>query len=347
MKCSNYDACIYYLINGSKMLIVAVYVDDLLIFSNDKILKDDLKSCLQKQFKMKDFGEAKCVLGMQITRDRKSETISINQSQYIQKVLDRFDMADCNSVSIPADPNQKLTAEMSPKNQSDRESMENMPYQEAIGSLLFAAQVSRPDIQFAVGAVSRLKNNPGVAHWLAVKRIMRYLKGTIDMKLTYSKNGNEVVQGYCDSDWASDSIDRRSTTGYVFKLQGGAISWASKKQPTVALSTTESEYMAMSLATQEAIWWQGLCQELLGEKKCLTIINCDNKGAIQLAEKTAFSPRTKHIDVRHHFLREKVNDKVVKFVYVNTNEMLADSLTKPVTAEKHKFCSKGVNLVMN
>lgn len=254
-------------------------------------------------------------------------------------------MSDCNTVTTPADVNQKLTTDMCPKDANAQQEMSKIPYQEAVGSILFAAQVTRPDIQFAVGAVSRYNSNPGPAHWLAVKRILRYLKGTIDVKLTYRKNTNGSLEGYCDADWASDTTDRRSTTGFVFLLNGAAVSWNSKKQQTVALSTVEAEYMAMSAATQEALWLKSLYDEIAGGSSlgCVTI-HCDNKGAIQLGEKTAFSPRTKHIDVRHHFLREKIIEKQVKFVYVSTNNMLADNLTKAVSAEKHRLCSSGINL---
>lgn len=166
---------------------------------------------------------------------------------------------------------------------------------------------SRPDIQYAVSSVSRFNANPGKAHWLAVKRIFRYLNGTIEKKLTFKRNVIEKLKliGYCDSDHASDSMDRRSVTGYMFLLQGGAISWNSKKQATVALSTTEAEYMAMSSAGQEALWLRSIHNELFGEIIPIKI-NCDNKGVIHLANPTAHHPSTKHIDVRHHFIRKQV-----------------------------------------
>lgn len=344
MTCSRVDSCIYYRVNGNEMLIVAVYVDDLMIFSNDSEMKNKLKQSLMNEFKMKDIGKAQYILGIRITRDSKS--ISIDQSQYIRDVLDKFGMSDCNPVTTPVDVNQKLTLDMSPKDEMDRREMSKVPYQEAVGSLLYAAQVTRPDIQFAVSSVSRYNNDPGKPHWLAVKRIMRFLKGTIDYKLTYRKGFMCDLKGFCDADWASDATDRRSTSGYVFMMSGAAISWCSKKQPTVALSTVEAEYMAMAVATQEALWLSALLNEITKDndnKNCVTIY-CDNKGAIQLAEGTAFSSRTKHIDIRHHFLKEKVAEQKVKFLYVCTDDMLADNLTKPVGAEKMKLCSSGINL---
>lgn len=340
---SNVDECIYYRVDGNNVLIVAIYVDDFIIFANDDVQKNELKKSLKKQFHMKDIGEAKFVLGMQIIRDRKAGTISINQSQYIRQIIERFGMVDCNAVKTPTDLNQKLTKEMCPKDEESRKLMESIPYQQAVGSLLFAAQLTRPDIQYAVNMVSTFNSCPGKAHWLAVKRIIRYLKGTIDYKLTYNNSENGELHGYCDADWASDLIERRSTTGYVFLLQGCAVTWNSKKQPTIALSSTEAEYMAMSSATQEALWLKSLTNEIFNNAKCL-IINCDNKGALQLSEKSSYKPRTKHIDVRHHFLREKVAQGLIKFQYVKTDEMLADFLTKSVTTEKQQFCCRGMNL---
>lgn len=254
-------------------------------------------------------------------------------------------MSDCNPLSTPTDPNQRLTAEMCPKTAADRREMANVPYQEAVGSLLFLAQVTRPDIQYAVSSVSRFNSNPGRAHWLAVKRIFRYLKGTMDKRLQFHRTvDDDTLIGYCDADYGSDTLDRRSVTGYLFLLQGGAVSWNSKKQSTVALSTTEAEYMAMSSATQEAIWLRSLHHELFGEKR-MCIIRCDNKGAIHLANTTAHHPRTKHIDLRHHFIRDKVSNGSVKFEYVKTTEMCADFLTKPVNSIAHTLGCSGSNLI--
>lgn len=163
-------------------------------------------------------------------------------------------MNDCKSVSTPADPNQKLTKDMCPKSEKEMEEMASIPYHEAVGGLLYIAQGTRPDIAYAVNTVSKFNVNPGKPHWAPVKRIFRYLKGTISAKLEYSKDGNQETISYCDADWASDTDDRRSTTGYCFLRQKGAISWSSKRQKTIALSTTEAEYMSLSTIAQEALW---------------------------------------------------------------------------------------------
>lgn len=338
------DPCMYIMRKGDKILIVGVYVDDLGMASNDAALMNELKAYLRKLFNMKDLGAAKQLLGMRITRDQQAGTISIDQSQYIRDVLDKFNMLDCNPVSTPADINQRLTKDMCPSTDEEREKIRHIPYQEAVGSLLFAAQISRPDIQFAVGAVSRFNSNFGYAHWAAVKRIMRYLKGTLNHKLTYYRNFESNLEGFCDADWGGNETDRRSTTGYVFTMQGAPVAWNSKKQPTVAISTTESEYMAMGNATQEALWLRSLVRELAHKMDGPIPIHCDNRGAICLSENSVYQSRTKHIDIKHHFLREHVNSNIIKFLHIDTKLNVADFLTKPMNSDKQIFCCNELNL---
>lgn len=330
------------------ILFVAVYVDDLIIFSNNPRTKNTIKAHLKSSFDITDIGEASFVLGMHIQRDRRAGTISIDQHKYIREILQRFNMVDCNSVSTPVDLSTKLTTEMGPPDAAGRAEMESVPYQEAVGSILFAAQVTRPDIQFAVNMVSRFIKNPGKAHWNAVKRILRYLRGTIDKKLIYRRDDTSELHGYCDADWASDVEDRRSVTGYVFMMNGGAITWNSKKQPTVALSTTEAEYMAMSSATQEATWIRNLKNEMFAhaaDTKQPIVIFGDNKSALALSDKTTtFHPRTKHIDIRHHYIRDCVNNNVVRFSHKPTNDNTADILTKSLPFIKHEKCCNALNI---
>lgn len=344
LRKSKIDPCVYFSVEDSNYIIVAVYVDDLLIFTKNVEVKNKLKMYLNSNFKMKDMGEARFVLGMQIQRDRTKGTIYIDQKRYINDILTRFNMTECNPASTPMDSNQKLTKLMCPQTEEEKNEMMQIPYQEAVGSIMFAAQVSRPDVSFAVSNVSRFNNCYGKPHWTAVKRILRYLKGTSDTKLEFSKTKNNTVVGYCDADWANDGDDRRSVTGYIFKSGGGAISWNTKRQPTVALSSTEAEYMAVSSATQEALWLKGLEAELIPSSPKSTIIHCDNKGAISLALTNAYHPRTKHIDVRHHFVRDKIDEGLINLKYISTADMNADFLTKPLDFKKHNLCAKAIGL---
>lgn len=224
--------------------------------------------------------------------------------------------------------------------------MVGIPYQEAVGCLLYLVQGTRPDLAFAVNDVSRFNNNFGNPHWKAVKRIMRYLylKGTIDYKLKYSRDGNGMMVEYTDSDWASEVDNRKSCTGFLFKLLNGAITWSSKRQPTEALSSTEAEYMALSSGVQEAVWLNQFGHELDSNFQDVIPIYCDNKSAIKLTECDGLRQRSKHIDVRYHFVRDKIRDGLINISYISTDQMAADNLTKAVPKEKHTFCLKEMGL---
>lgn len=332
---SNVDQCIYYHADKNKMLILAIYVDDVLIFANDLIIINNVKTALSTKFKMKDMGEAASILGMRITLDKKMRTIKIDQSQYIAEVLARFGMDQCNEISTPIDLNQKLTADMCPTNDVDKMMMRDVPYMQAVGCLLFAAQISRPDICFAVNMLSRFSGNPGKAHWNAVKRVMRYLKGTINKGLVYNGESSDII-GFCDADWASDIDSRRSTTGYVFIHQGAAISWGTRRQRTIALSTTEAEFMAIVAAIQESIWLKRLEKELITTSTQTLVLHCDNKNAIHIATNNSYSSRTKHVDIKSKFISEAMKYNHIILKYIETNNMLADILTKAVVAIKQK-----------
>lgn len=334
---SKYDPCVYIRRKSKSIIYISVYVDDLLIFSNNNEEKILLKSSLSKIFQMKDLGPASYILGYRIQYNKEEKYLTVDQTKYIQDLLHRFNMSDCNGVRTPMDPNQVFTKPC-PSDSETRVDV-NIPYQEAIGSLLYVSQGTRPDINFAVNYLSRFNNNYNQSHWNAVKRIMRYLKATIDTKLTFTKKNNNTLFGYSDADWAGDISDRKSTTGYVFCLSNGPISWSSKKQPTIALSTTEAEYMAMSSAVQEALWLTGLLSELYIVNYPITIFG-DNKGAIDLSRNAKYQARTKHIDVRHHFVRDYVQKNVIKIDQVSTKEMVADMLTKSLPYDGHSFCSK-------
>ncbi|XP_065075013.1 uncharacterized protein LOC135698808 [Ochlerotatus camptorhynchus] len=223
------------------------------------------------------------------------------------------------------------------------EEMKSVPYKEAVGCLSFAAQVTRPDIAFAVNVVSQYSANPGRPHWEAVKRIIRYLKGTITKKLEYSTSGPADIVGYSDADWGGDADDRKSTTGYVFMMQGGAISWNVKKQPTVALSSCEAEYMAMSRTIQEAMWWSNL-QSQFCEAKPISVC-CDNQSAISIANNGSYNPRTKHVSIRYHFVHDSLQHGVVQLSYTSTTEQPADGFTKPMTVQKQQKFRKLTGVV--
>jgi hypothetical protein len=222
------DPCVYLKkLPSGEFVILLLYVDDMLVAGTNKRIVNELKQKLASKFAMKDLGAAKKILGMTITRDRKKREITLSQKQYIDKVVERFGMADAKVTPIPLAGHFRLSSELCPKTQEEKEFMEKIPYKSAIGSIMYAMVSTRPDIAHAVGVVSRFMSNPGKAHWEAVKWILRYLKGTSDYVLCFG--GNKVqLQGYTDSDLAGDLDKRRSTTGYTFTFAGAAISWASR-----------------------------------------------------------------------------------------------------------------------
>jgi hypothetical protein len=210
-----------------------------------------------------------------------------------------------------------------------------------VGSLLYAAVWTRPDLGFAVQSLTRHFNAVGPEHLAAAKRVLRYVQGTLDLSIRYGGDGeSEVVhrgaelEGYCDSDWAGDRDTRRSTTAYVFMLNGGVVSWNSRLQTTVALSSTEAEYMAACAAAQEAVFLRRLLTDLGYVQYGPTVIHADNQGCIALSKNPIHHKRTKHIDVRYHYVRDLVDDGVVQLEYIHTNEQLADVLTKALPREQ-------------
>ncbi|GKD75885.1 retrovirus-related pol polyprotein from transposon TNT 1-94 [Tanacetum coccineum] len=212
--------------------------------NKDRINKS--KAQLAREFEMKDLGPANKILGMQIHRDRVSREIWLSQKSYVKKILQRFNMQDCKPISTPFPTDVKLSSKMSHSSEKERMKMSRVPYASAVGSLMFAMICTRPDIAHAVGVVSRYMAEPGRGHWEAVKRILRYIKGTSDVALCFGES-DLIVKGYVDSDYAGDLDGSKSTTGYVFTLSGGTVSWVSKLQSVVAMSTTEAENMLQLL----------------------------------------------------------------------------------------------------
>ena len=277
---------------------------------------------------MKDMGELHYCLGMTI--EQKDSCIQLHQKQYIQQVLNRYGMDKANPVSTPADTNVKLV-----KTDNTSKSVDPSMYQAMVGSLLYAAVASRPDIAQAVSAVSKYNSNPSEAHLTAVKRILRYLRGTLDMTLVYRKSTSGLM-GYTDSNWANDLDDRHSTSGNVFLLGDAAISWLSKRQTVVAVSTAEAEYIALYYCAQEAIWLRQLLSEVDRPASSSPVpIMIDNQAAIAISNNTSSRrTRTKHIDIKYHFIREAVADNRIELIYCPTERMIADPLTKPITCQQ-------------
>jgi hypothetical protein len=232
------------------------------------------------------------------------------------------------------DPSIKLSRKMAPQSLEEKIHMSKIPYRTIVCSLLYVVSFTRPDLASSVGIVCRFMDNPGKPHWEAVKRILKYIQGTLNHGLILGGTAPLTLRCYSDSDWAGCPDTRRSTTGYITLLGTSPISWKSKVQPTVALSSTEAEYMALAMATQEIMWLRQLLTDINLPPTSPTTIYEDNQGCIALTVGSKHHDRTKHIDTRYHFIREQIELKAIRVIYMQTDQMLADMLTKPLKGIK-------------
>ena len=332
---SEADPCVF-VGTVDTVTVVAVYVDDLVLIAKTTNELQKVKDSLSSRFKMKDMGKIHYCLGISIEQDEERKCLRMHQKQYIENMLEKYRLTDANTVSTPADLSVKLK-----KDDGFSKDVDSTLYQSMIGSLLYAANSTRPDIAQAVGVVSRYTSRPSQAHLTALKRILRYLKRTASLAIKYQKSDDGDLIGYSDADWAGDADDCHSTSG---NLAGGPISWQSKKQGVVALSTCEAEYVALSAAVQEAIWLKKLLADLGVVPKQPVVIMEDNQGALAVAKNPIAHTRTKHIDIRYHFIREAVRDQKFNLCYCPTKKMLADLLTKPLPKEQFEVLRQAMGM---
>ena len=256
------DDCIYIKWTGSNFIILVLYVDDILLASSDIKLLNDTKNILSKNFEMKDLGVAHYVLGIEIIRDRSKRLLGLSQKGYIERVLLRFNMDRCNNGEVPVNKGDKFSKAQCPKTSIEVDKMKNKPYASLVGSLMYTNICTRPDIAFIVGVLGRFQANPGESHWVAAKKVLRYLQRTKGYMLVYGRDEKLELVGYTDSDLAGDVDDRKSTGSYVFMLGGGAVSWKSAKQTIIATSTMEAEFVACFEGMKQAVWLRNFLADL-------------------------------------------------------------------------------------
>jgi len=244
----------------------------------------------------------------------------------------KFGVDNGRSIYLPMLPGEILTKDQSPSTPSQHFQMRNVPYAEGIGHVLWPVMITRPDALCAVGILAQFVQNPGPAHWKALKRVIGYLYTTRDLWLTFGGIDADL-EGFSDADWASQS-HRHSISGYAFRIGKGAVTWSSKKQAIVALSSTEAEYVAQTHAAKELIWLRTFLGELNNPFTTPITLHCDNQGAIALSKDNKFHARTKHIDIRYHFIREAVENKKLRIQYIPTENNVADIFTKPLAKPK-------------
>jgi len=329
LKPSNADPCVY----TSPDLFVALYVDDGLVIGHSKSKIDKLLKAIQHNFEITS-SIAKCYLGIEITRDRNLKLIKLSQAAYTKSILKKFYMLDCNEVTTPSDHSVQLKRNLDIDGNPG--TIADVPYRELIGSLMYLAIGTRPDITYAVNSLSKFLEIPSNEHWTAAKRILKYLKSTINLGIVYNginSNPNQLT-AYSDADYASCLDTRKSISGVVLMLNSGPIIWSSRKQNIVATSTTDAEYVAAHDAAKEVVWSRQLLKDINTEQDGPTILHCDNAAAMKLMQNPVYHRRTKHIDIKFHYTRDLIKQKQIDVKHVSSQMQLADILTKPLTREK-------------
>lgn len=361
----SFDGCVYIKLSRTgRIILLSVYVDDIpsAYFEVDRAEWEEIKQKFFAQYQIKFLGEADWFLNMRITRDRKQRLLWLDQQAYVEQLLDEFGFDESKAVAVPGTL-EPLSRADAPTTDAEIAAMKAVPYRKAIGSLTYLANSSRPDIAHSVNYAAQFSQNPGESHWRAVKTILRYLCGTKNYALQFGaapsarheavgKAGGSMEQAatsalraFADANWGGCADTRRSTTGFIVALGSDLLDWQSRKQTTVALSTCEAEYMAISAASQAVAWARGFLHEIeaieagvateSGEKlhpsTSVPILFSDNKAAIALAKNDILHSRSKHIDIKHHFIREQLDSGLITLQWISSEQQLADALTKALS----------------
>jgi hypothetical protein len=321
---SKADSNLYFKVMNDEPVILLLYVDDLFLTGEEKLMTE-CKKRLASEFEMKDLGLMHYFLGLEVWQS--PERIFLNQGKYAVKILKRFDMLECKSMNTPMETKLKLLVDTS------SELIDATLYRQIIGSLMYLTN-TRPNICFVVNTLSQFLVEPRHVHLVVAKHVMRYLKGTLDCGLNYDGDHDFILSEHTDSDWAGSVSDRKSTSGCFFSLGSAMISWQSRKQSSIALSTAEAEYIVACSASYEAIWLRKLLTGLFDLEMEATTILTDNQSCIQMTENPILHDRSKHIEIRYHYIRDMVQRGALKLKYVSTDEQVVDVLTKPLSRVK-------------
>ncbi|KAJ9539504.1 hypothetical protein OSB04_032237 [Centaurea solstitialis] len=320
---------------------------NILLIGKDVPTLQSVKTWLSKCFQMKDLGEAAYILGIKIYRNRSRRLIGLSQSTYIDKILKRFRIDESKKGFIPMQHGIVLSKAQCPVSSEDQDKMKSVPYASAIGSIMYAMLCTRPDVAYSISVTSRYQHNPGEAHWVAVKNILKYMRRTKEMFLVFGGSEDEIsVTGYSDASFQTDRDDFKSQSGYVFTLNGGAISWKSSKQDTIADSTTEAEYIAASDAAKEAVWLRNFISDLRVVASISRPIDiyCDNSGAVAQAKEPREHHKSRNVLRKYHLIREIIGRVDVRICKIPTDENVADPLTKPLARAKHEGHASSIGM---
>lgn len=320
---------------GDKILVVCLYVDDMIYFGTNFQLVTEFRRDMKNKFEMTDLGQLKYFLGMEVIQDEGG--IFLSQKKYAQDLLKRFDMVNCNSCSTPMNTKEKLTKE------DNSGPAEAVKFRSLVGGLIYLTH-TRPDINFSVSLISRFMQSPSKLHMGAAKRVLRYVSGTTGLGLWYRRSDDIKLTGFTDSNWAGCQDERKSTSGYLFSIGDTPVSWSTKKQTSVALSTAEAEYAAASAAACQAVWIRKILADVGYKQVHETVIYCDNTSAIAMARNPVQHGRCKHIEIKIHFIRELVTEGEITLEYVATEEQRADVLTKALSLPVFEHLKKRLGI---
>jgi hypothetical protein len=327
---SKNDECLYKFQNKTNICYAIVHVDDMIFASDSLNLIDTKTKALNQSFELKCLGKVQNYLGIEISRDQKG-IFTIHQAKYIDKVAVEFNLQDAKGSKYPLDPGYHSLDD--PNNLPSNEE-----YRKLIGMLLYISTNSRPDISVAVGILAQRVTKPRQLDFTEAKRIVKYLVATKHERLHMLDESSSIpLTAFSDSDWAADRTTRRSISGIICLVFGAPVSWSSRKQDVVSTSTTESEFYAISEAVKELQWLRNILADFNENIKNPIVIRADNQSMIKMIENPKFSSRTKHIDVRLHFVRECVSVGKFKIIFCPSEENIADLLTKPLAGVKMKF----------
>ncbi|MBW0571042.1 hypothetical protein O181_110757 [Austropuccinia psidii MF-1] len=322
-KVSKADSCVFYL-EKPEPIWLFLHVDDIGIFGKNLT---EFKTAIEKEFQTKMLGRVDLMLGIKIIHPH--DSITLTQSHYIDSFLDTYGMANCKPVATPLIPNIHLE----PATKSEKRVFQslNVNYFSAVGSLSYLSTATRPDLSYSISVLSQFFENPGMTHWNLFLHVLKYLRGTSKIGLKYQKDSQEPIVAYSDADWGNCRITRRSTTGYLIKINDNLVIWKTRKQPTVSLSSAEAEYKSLTDLTSEILWLRHFCKEInISEVEEAIVVHEDNQGCIDTANSdcNTNTRRMKHIDIQLHFIREIISNSIIKLQYTPTTDMLADFLTK-------------------
>nr|KYP52516.1 Retrovirus-related Pol polyprotein from transposon TNT 1-94 [Cajanus cajan] len=317
-KQSKFDYSLFTKGTNSNFIALLVYVDDIVIASPSNDVISHTKIILQKYFRLKDLGDLKFFLGLELSKSK--EGIFMCQRHYTMSILEDCGMLGCKPSSIPMESNLKLTTE------SGTKLLDPEKYRRLIGRLLYLT-ISRPDICFTVHKLSQFVSNPYTDHMNATNMLLRYLKHTAGQGILFKANSDTRLHAYVDADWGSCQDSRKSTTGFCVFLGNSLVSWKSKRQQTVSKSSAEAEYRAISSVSSEITWLRNLLTDF-NINTPFASVYCDNKAAIHISSNPTFHERTKHLEIDLHFIRDKVTKGVIKLIHVRRYHQLADVFTK-------------------